>query len=282
MLRRPIVMILVSCLVVLGLVGCGGSNTGASNGNSNNVAPASTVSSSGLSPTPSLAPVPPHLTGVIVAVSPSSFSSFACGASTNIVFTATITIQNGSTGGTVPYTWTINHSNIAGSVNFAPGETSKTVTYTLSNYAVELGSASAVSGLISAGNGGGSINSSPVVPGGVCKLPGPFEVTGISISMSPTDISGLACGTTITAVYTATIYIAADSNGGTVNLTWTIGPSHFSTSASFGPTQTSQTVTRAITSVLSRTSGFPHIASIASTSPNIVSSGTVKAIGLCR
>src|SRR5205807_10300124 len=133
------------------------------------------------------------------AVNPSSFSGIPCGTTTNIAFTASISVaENG--GGTVSYTWDILNSNMSGSVTFAPGETSKTVTYTLSNYTVQLSSTSSVFGSLSA-QAVNALSSSRNGPGGVCKLPGPFQVVGISISTSPASLTEIACASTITVVY---------------------------------------------------------------------------------
>ncbi len=282
MFKRMIIIISFTWLIVLGVVACGSSNS------NNGVADTFTTiisptpsSSPALSPTPSAALAPLHITGVVIGVSPSNISNIACGASTNLVFTATITSNSGNLGGQVPYTWSINHTNISGSVTFTPGQTTKTVAYTLSGVVIQLSSPSAVSGLIAVGNPGSSITSSTVGLTGVCRLPGPFQVLHLSISTNPASISNIACGTTINVTYTATVTIAPDSNAGTVQLAWSYGGSHPATSVAFAPTETVKTVSVTLTGKLGRFTGFPRAVSIASTSPNAVSSASAQPSGTC-
>jgi len=280
MLKHSIIKILFVGIAVLGIAACGGP-TGSSADQAPTDTPATTaVSSPASSPTSAQSTGPLHLTGVALAVNPSSFAAIPCGTTTNIVFTASISVaENG--GGTVSYTWNILNSTMPGSVSFAPGETNKTVTYTLSNYTVLLSSTSSVFGSLAAQATGNSLSSSRNGPGGVCKLPGPFQVVGISISTSPASLTGIACTSTITVVYTATITIAPDSNAGTVQLVWTVGNQHPGVSVAFAPTQTVKTITISETGKIGRFSPFPHGASLASTSPNAVSSALVKPTGMC-
>ncbi len=282
MFKRMIIIISFTWLIVLGVVACGSSNSnnGAADTFTTIISPTPS-SSPALSPTPSAALAPLHITGVVIGVSPSNISNIACGASTNLVFTATITSNSGNLGGQVPYTWSINHTNISGSVTFTPGQTTKTVAYTLSGVVIQLSSPSAVSGLIAVGNPGSSITSSTVGLTGVCRLPGPFQVVHLSISTSPASISNIACGTTINVTYTATVTIAPDSNAGTVQLVWSYGGSHPATSVAFAPTETVKTVSVTLTGKLGRFTGFPRAVSIASTSPNAVSSASAQPSGTC-
>lgn len=282
MFKRMIIIISFTWLIVLGVVACGSSNSnnGAADTFTTIISPTPS-SSPALSPTPSAALAPLHITGVVIGVSPSNISNIACGASTNLVFTATITSNSGNLGGQVPYTWSINHTNISGSVTFTPGQTTKTVAYTLSGVVIQLSSPSAVSGLIAVGNPGSSITSSTVGLTGVCRLPGPFQVVHLSISTNPASISNIACGTTINVTYTATVTIAPDSNAGTVQLAWSYGGSHPATSVAFAPTETVKSVSVTLTGKLGRFTGFPRAVSIASTSPNAVSSASAQPSGTC-
>src|SRR5579863_4932293 len=50
----------------------------------------------------------------------------------------------------------------------------------------------------------------------------PFKVTKIDMAVNPATIAGLACGTSLTVTYTATIHVAANSPGGTVKFNYTI------------------------------------------------------------
>lgn len=187
MFKRMIIIISFTWLIVLGVVACGGSNSnnGAADTFTTIISPTPSSSPTLSSPTPSAALAPLHITGVVIGVSPSNISNIACGASTNLVFTATITSNSGNLGGQVPYTWSINHTSISGSVTFTPGQTTKTVAYTLSGVVIQLSSPSAVSGLIAVGNSGSSITSSTVGLTGVCRLPGPFQVVHLPILRIP-------------------------------------------------------------------------------------------------
>ena len=281
MLKRSVVVIFLCCLLLCWLTGCGSSGTNPSDTSGDTTSSPTVAPSITISPTPSLTLPPPSVTGIAMDVSPASFSDVGCGSAANIVFSAAITVAAGSAGGQIPYTWNIDHTSIAGSVMFATGETSKTVTYTLSNYAVQLSSTAAVSGSLTVGAPGHAVTSSSVGPTGTCKLPGPFEVTGIALSVSPASLTSIACNTTITVTYTATVFIAADSNAGTVTLVWTIGSYHQTVSVVFAPTQTVHTVSYAQTGKVVKVSTFPRLGTIASTSPNAVASASVKPAGIC-
>lgn len=281
MCKRLIAIVLLAFVIV----GCGSSSTSSSNQTPTPISTtsATVVTSPTVSPTAAITPVPPHTSGVVVVVSPNTFASDACGITTNVTFSATITVNNGSTGGTVPFTWDINHTTIAGNVNFASGETNKTVTYVLSNYSVQL-NGSPLTGNITVGNPGGTITSSAIGPTGTCRLPGPFVVQSIALSVSPTTIIGMACGTTINVSYTATVTIAPDSNAGTVQLIWSIGTYNPRRSLFFAPGQTRLTISYLETGKLvpGNSNGFPPHTAIASTSPNNVASAVIKPTGLCK
>jgi hypothetical protein len=277
MSKRPIPMLIFTCLALFGIVACGSTDTGSST--TTDVSSTTPTSSPALSPTPSVTLTPLQIIGVAIAVNPGGISNIACGSSTNFVFSATITSSSGNAGGQVPYSWNINHSTIPGSVTFAPGETSKTVTYTQNNVVIQLNSASSLGGSITVGSPGKSISSSIGITG-VCRLPGPFQVVGLAISTNPSSIAGKACGTKQTVTYNATITIAPNSNGGTVQLVWNIGGYHSSTSVPFAPAQTVQPISITQNGYLGRLK-FPYPATIASTSPNAVTSAPAQPGGVC-
>jgi hypothetical protein len=283
MFRRSTMFILSICLFTLSASTCGGPTGGTDNSSST---PAATSPSTNASISPALSPMPTftaplQVTGVSISINPLSFTTIPCGMTLNIVFNAQLTVAPGSVGGQVPYSWTINHAPITGHATFSPGQTIQTMQYSLNNFVVQLNSASAISGAISAGTPGNTVTSTTVAPTGVCHLPGPFQVVSITMSVNPSSVSGVACGTTINITYTATVNIAADSNAGTVSLVWNAVFEHPGASITFAPMQTVGTVSLTLSEKAARYINFPRPVSIASTSPNAVSSAPIVPSGQC-
>ena len=108
-----------------------------------------------------------------------------------------------------------------------------------------------------------------------------FLVQSISISVSPASIAAMTCGTPVNVTYTATITIAPGSPGGTVALTWSIGSSSTPASVTFAPGETVKTVPFTDMGILARNNSYPRNGSIASTSPNVINSTTVRPAGTC-
>jgi hypothetical protein len=284
MFRRSTMFILCICLFVLSASTCSGPSGGTDNSSSTPAATSSLSAKASISPALSPMPTftaPLQITGVSISINPLSFTTIPCGMTLNIVFNAQITVAPGSVGGQVPYSWTINHASITGHATFSPGQAIQTVQYSLNNFVVQLNSVSAISGSISAGSPGNTLASNTVAPTGVCHLPGPFQVVSITMSVNPSSVSGVACGTTINITYTATVNIAADSNAGTVSLVWNAVFEHPGASITFAPMQTVGTVSLTISEKAARYINFPRPVSIASTSPNALSSAPVVPSGQC-
>ena len=74
------------------------------------------------------------VTGIDMAVSPTSIQGLTCGTSIVVTYTATIHGAANSPGGTVQFSYTINNGRgqTMASITFAPGETSKTYSFTWS------------------------------------------------------------------------------------------------------------------------------------------------------
>jgi hypothetical protein len=271
MSKSSLVKIAFLLLVLFAVVACGGSNNNSSNSTSTGTTDSSL--------TPTTAPF--QITSVQTTLSPKTFYGISCGSTVNFTFTTVITIAVGSSGGTVNYTWNIGSSHLPGSVSFASGDTSKSVTYVLKTVANPL-TVSSVSGSLSATLDGNTINSAPVSATGLCSFPGKFAVTNISISVSPGSVSGISCNSFITFNYTATITVAPNTNGGTVILQWFRAPNP--TLLNFGPYipgQTTQTVTFSLTGKVLLNNLFPAPESITVTRPNLFTSTAVKPAGLC-
>lgn len=274
-----VAVILLLCVALVTLSACGSSATNTSTPTpSGGLTPTVPVTAA-VTQTPSATLVPLQITGVSIALNPGNLTTVNCGTTMNIVFTAVVSVNAGSAGGTIPYNWNVNHSAIPGSITFAPGQTALTVTYTVSNYTFQLASSSAISGSISVGNPGNVLTSSTVVPTGHCNLPGPFQVVSISISTSPASISSITCGTTITVTYIATVIIAANSNAGTVSLVWSAIYKHPAATITFAPAQTVGTTSVTLIGRAATNSVFLQPVSISSTAPNAYRSAGVTPAG---
>ena len=278
---KKIFLLLFFAIIIVSVIACGGpAQSGTpTDTTSSSSTPASTPTVT-TTPNAGVTPVPLHITGVSVAVNPVSLTSATCNATVNLVFTASLTAVAANTGGAVAYTWNIGGSNVAnGSVTFAPGDTAKTVSYTVNNAAVQYNNTTNMTAILTV-NSPNTVASSPIRPAGNCTYSGPFVVSSVAASVSPASITGMTCGSTINVVYTATVTIGANSNGGTVVLVATFGTAHRNVSVVFTPGSTVQTWSTTATATLGKVSPFRTV-SFASTSPNAVSSNAVKPAGQC-
>src|SRR5579884_516015 len=260
------------------------SNTGGppKNGQPTNVVPTPT-SKPASTPTPTQNTVAFRVTGIDMAVSPTSIAGMACGSNLTVTYTATFHVPAHSPGGTVQFTYTVNNgrSSTPASIKFAPGETTKTYTFTSS------GTLSPDN--VFPGNGGvmtsspNTVTSALVKPTGTCTQAA-FKVTGVDLTVSPSTIAGMACNSSITFTYTATFHVAPGSPGGTIQFMWTANNGRSSTNASisFAPNQTTKTYTFTVSGVLYPDHTFPGIAEVITSSPNAVNSPQVKPQGACQ
>ncbi|MDQ2902340.1 MAG: hypothetical protein M3Y81_02145 [Chloroflexota bacterium] len=279
MLKRSVFMIIFTCLMALALVACG-SDTGSS------ATPTATAPVSAASPTSASTPatVPIHIAGITTTVSPSSFSGITCGSTVNFVFTSTVTVNAGQSGGTMSYIWNIINKSTSGNITFKAGDTSKTIQYTFSSVTVAPDSASYVHGSLSVTNAGSTMTSSQATPAGTCKHnTAAFHITSIGLSVSPSSIAGRACNTSITLTYTTTFHIVANSPGGTIHFMWTTNNGRSSTNASVlvGPGVTLRTYTWTVTGTLYPDHTFPGNGIVLSTSPNGMTSPGSAPSGSC-
>jgi hypothetical protein len=234
--------------------------------------------------TPTTRPVPFKVTSVAIAVVPGSIAGIPCGTNLTVTYKATIYVMPHGPGGTVQFGYTVNNGrgqNMA-SVTFAPGQTSKTYSFTWS-------------GALPADHtypepGGIAVTSpnqliSPLVgPGGTCVSQAAFVVTSVDMAVSPTTIQGLTCGTSIVVTYTATIHVAANSPGGTVQFGYTVnnGRGQNTASVTFAPGQTSKTYSFTWSGALPADHTYPEPGGIAVTSPNQLISPLVGPGGTCK
>lgn len=230
------------------------------------------------------ATAPFKVTSVEMSVSPQSIAGMACGTNATVTYTALFHVAPNSAGGTVHFTYTINNGRgqTPASLFFNPGQTSRTYAFTWTG---PLPADHTYPGL-----GGVQVTSpnqltSPLVePTGACTSPtAAFQVTKVTMAVSPASIQGRTCGTPITVTYTATIYVAPNGPGGTVHFTYTLnnGRGQNPASLTFRPGQTSKTYSFTWSGTLPPDHTYPGLGGIQVTSPNQLTSPTVKPAGTC-
>jgi len=79
-----------------------------------------------------VSPVPFKVVSIAMGVNPASIAGMACGHTITVTYTATFHVAANSSGGTVQFIYTVNNgrSTTPASLNFGPGETIKTYTFT--------------------------------------------------------------------------------------------------------------------------------------------------------
>ena len=234
-------------------------------------------------PPPSSSSVPFKVVSIAMGVNPASIAGMACGHTITVTYTATFHVAANSSGGTVPFLYTVNNgrSMTPASLNFGPGETIKTYAFTWQG---TLSSDNVYPGL------GGVLTSSPnevhslsVKPTGTCVSSAAFQVTNIDLSVSPSSIVGMSCNSSVTFTYTVMFHVAPNSHGGTIQFMYTTNNGRSSTNSSVTASAGTTTVTYKFTSsgVLYSDHTFPGIAEVITTSPNQVNSLQVKPAGQC-
>ncbi len=262
------------CCVMLILSGCGGSTSSATT---------PTPSSNNQSPTVTASPVPLHVVSLTTTLNPPSFSEIPCGSNASFTFSTVITVTAVNSPGVVMYTWNIGSNHIPGSATFTPGETSKTVSYTLNETNVQPGIAPSIEGSLTVNNDGTTLTSTPAAITGLCTQTGKFMVTTIALSVSPGADTSINCNTYITFVYTATITIAPNSNGGNVVLKWSFSPNPVTlTFPTYQPgASLSQTITNSLSGKILHNDAFPPSVTLSVLTPNAITSNAVKPLGPC-
>jgi predicted thioesterase len=224
-----------------------------------------------------------QVTKIDMAVSPTSIQGLSCGTSLVVTYTATIHVAANSPGGTVQFNYTVNNgrSQTPASLNFNPGETTKLYKFTWSGALPADHTYPEAGGIqVTSPN---QLTSSLVGPTGQCASSAAFQVTGVDMSVSPTSIQGLSCGTSVVVTYTATIHVAANSPGGTVQFSYTVNNGRGQTPASitFSPGQTVRTYSFTWSGALPADHTYPGPGGIQVTSPNQLTSPLVAPTGTC-
>ena len=225
-----------------------------------------------------------QVTKIDMAVSPSSIQGLACGTSIVVTYTATIHVAANSPGGTVQFNYTVNNGRgqTPASITLGQGETSKTYTFTWSGPLPIDHTYPGPGGIqVTSPN---QLTSATVAPTGQCTAASAFQVTRVDMTVSPTSIQGLSCGTNVTVTYTATIHVAANGPGGTVLFSYTVNNGRGQTPASitFSPGQTVRTYTFTWSGALPADHTYPGPGGIQVTSPNQLTSPLVAPTGTCK
>ena len=224
-----------------------------------------------------------QVTKIDMAVSPTSIQGLSCGTSIVVTYTATIHVAPDSSGGTVTFNYTINNGRgqTPASINFGQGETTKTYTFTWSG-ALPIDHTYPEPGGIQV-TSPNQLTSSLVGPTGQCASLAAFQVTKVDMTVSPTSIQGMSCGTSIVVTYTATIHVTANSPGGTVQFSYTVNNGRGQTLANitFSPGQTIRTYTFTWSGALPADHTYPGPGGIQVTSPNQLTSPLVAPTGMC-
>ena len=199
-----------------------------------------------------------------------------------VTYTALFHVRPNSVGGTVRFNYTVNNGRgqTPASITFKPGETTKSYTFTWSG-ALPIDHTYPEAGAVQV-TSPNQLTSALVGPAGQCA-PAKFQVTKIDMTVSPTSIQGLSCGTSIVVTYTATIHVAPNSSGGTVQFNYTVNNGRGQTPASltFKPGVTTRTYTFTWSGALPIDHTYPEAGAVQVTSPNQLISPLVAPTGRC-
>ena len=133
-------------------------------------------------------------------------------------------------------------------------------------------------------NGGtASPHPTPTLTSTPKTAPVPLKVTSVGMSVTPRSIAGITCGTDLTVTYIATIHVAPNSPGGTVQFSYTVnnGRGQNMTSLNFGPGETTRMYTFRWSGALPADHTYPEPGGIEVTSPNQLISPLVGPTGMC-
>jgi hypothetical protein len=110
-----------------------------------------------------------------------------------------------------------------------------------------------------------------------------FQVSSVTMAVTPASLAGLACGTTVTVTYTATLHLAPNSSGGTVQFSSTVnnGRGQSPASITLSPGATSKTYAFTWSGALPADHTAPGLGGIQVTSPNQLTSPLIGPTGQC-
>lgn len=175
----------------------------------------------------------------------------------------------------------IGHAQITGSNGMGMGTYTTPVSYSTSFTGIQEGIVA-----VYENNGGLSAESATAVMMKVLLSPvqQSLSVSRVDLTVSPSSITGISCGSTMTLTYTATFHVQAGKSGGTIQFlyTWNNGrasPAGSVTVPPHGPNTVTFTYTA--TGRVGGAYAFPGVAQVNVTSPNAVQSNQVIPTGAC-
>lgn len=235
---------------------------------------------------PTVTPVPFTVSSVDLAVSPASIAGQTCGATATFTYTATFHVPANTAGGTIQFAYTLNNgrSQTPASVVVKPGATALMYTFTSSgSLPTDHTYPAPAIVMVTSPN---TVLSPSALPSGSCvarSATGPFQVTSVSMAVSPTSIAGRTCGSAITVIYTATFHLAANGPGGIINFQYTINNGRASSPASITVARGQTTASYSFTwsGALPADHTYPEQGGVIVTTPNAVNSPLVGPTGTC-
>ena len=107
---------------------------------------------------------------------------------------------------------------------------------------------------------------------------------GIDLTVTPSSIAGMPCGSKLTLTYTATFHVQAGTAGGTIQFLYTWNNGHASPSGSvtvLPDGSSTATFTYTATGQVGGAYAFPGVGQVNVTSPNAVQSNQAIPAGQC-
>lgn len=215
-------------------------------------------------------------------VSPSSLSSYACGKTVTVTYTAVFWFPANNTGGKLIFKYTLNggRSSTVAILAVRPGQLLTTYTFSWS-------------GQLSPSHGPGSggvfvafpntSTSQLVAPSGICSTTTPFKVDSIGLAVSPA-VTGHACGSLFIETYTATFHIEPGGPGGMIVFQYTVNTGRASSnnvSLSVAAGQTTATYKYYWSGQLDSGHFFPEGSWVIMSAPNQLMSPAALPTGAC-
>lgn len=281
-LMKKMLMSVIALVGLCLLASCGYSPSTSQSGGPTPQPTATTAPSTATPPTAPLMPF--KVTSVDMSVSPASIAGMSCGTQVTVTYTATFHVAPDSPGGTIQFGYTVNNGRgqSNASITFSAGQTTRTFPFIWSG-ALPIDHTYPAPGGVNV-TSPNQLISKLVGPSGTCS-PAAFKVTSIGMQVSPTSISGMACGTHVTVTYTATFHVTPDSSGGVVKFGYTVnngrGGGDNTNSLTFAPGVTTQTFSFTWSGALPIDHTYPEPGGVLVSSPNMINSPLLGPSGSC-